>query len=322
MAKSDIGYYNGLVASAYKTLIPRDKMLRLVELDPDEILRTLKEYGYTGDEQSPKEYQALIEREKQKLLRFVADGEFGSQADAFCLLKSDYHNAECILRERFSGDLGNVYGPIGKCSLEQLKSAVLDRNSDVTDGIKKSMKHGAELYASGRASGSAITTLFMRNYYAELLHYVKSPRLRKIIRFEIDAKNCSVALRSNTFAVATSMILGGGTLTDDDLEVLYRRDEHEITLRFAYTPLYDYIRTAFEEKASGKPMLAFERAADDYALNVMDDVRYETSGITPIIMYYLYKTAEMKNIRTIMSLRLNGASAEEITARLRKGYVG
>ena len=65
MAKSDIGYYNGLVASAYKTLIPRDKMLRLVELDPDEILRTLKEYGYTGDEQSPKEYQALIERERK-----------------------------------------------------------------------------------------------------------------------------------------------------------------------------------------------------------------------------------------------------------------
>ena len=99
-------------------------------------------------------------------------------------------------------------------------------------------------------------------------------------------------------------------------------DRRAAELKFAYTDGYAYIRTALEERSAGKPMTAFEKAADDYALESMDDVRYAAHGKIPAVLYYLYKTAEIKNLRTIMALKLISCPAEEIKRRLRKGYVG
>lgn len=322
MAKSDLGYLNGLIASMYKTLIPRDKMLRFTEAEPEEIFRALKEQGYSGEADSARDYQVLLENEKEKLARFISDGCFGKQVEAYCLLKNDYHNLECTVRERYMGDLGNVFVPCGKFSLEQLKMAVLGRKTDITEGMKKATEEACALYESGNASGSAISTIFISNYYAELVKLVKDKRLRAAVKFDVDAKNCSVAMRSGDFAQAKTMFIPGGTLTEEELEVLCSRDEHAIMLKFAYTPRYEYIRIAAEESLRGEPMRAFEKAADDYALSSMDDVRYVSDGIIPIIMYYLYKNAEIKNVRTIMSLRLMGANPDEIKQRLRKGYVG
>ena len=67
MAKSDLGYLNGLIASMYKTLIPRDKLLRFTEAEPEEIFRALKEQGYAGEADSARDYQVLLENEKEKL---------------------------------------------------------------------------------------------------------------------------------------------------------------------------------------------------------------------------------------------------------------
>lgn len=322
MAKCDLGYYNGLIASAYKTLIPRDKLLRLADSGAEEIVRSLKEQGYSGDENRPNDYNAMLEAEREKLLAFVREGNFGREVNAFCLLKNDYHNAECVVRERYMGDLGNVYVPVGLYPVEKLKISVLGRKTDITPGMQAAIEQASAAYENNTASGSEISTIFARNYYSELIKSLKNKRLKKIARFDVDAKNCAVALRSRDFKQAESMLLPGGTLTKQDLEVLLGRDERAINLRFAYTPLYDYVRIAVEETLAGKPMRAFEKAADEYALAVMDDVRYESQGITPIIMYYLYKNAEIKNVRAILSLKTNGLGADEIALRLRSGYVG
>ena len=322
MAKSDLGYVNGLIASMYKTLIPRDKLMRLAEAEPEEIFRALKEQGYAGDARSSRDYQILLENETEKLLRFISDGDFGNEVEAYCLLKNDYHNLECTVRERYMGDLGNVFVPCGKFSLEQLKIAVLGRKTNITDGMKKATEKTCALYESGNASGRAISTIFISNYYAELTKLVKNKRLRDAVKFDIDAKNCSVAMRSGDFAQAQTMFIPGGTFSEKELEVLCSRDEHAIMLKFAYTPRYEYIRIAVEEVLRGEPMRAFEKAADNYALSGMDDVRYVSDGIIPVIMYYLYKNAEIKNVRTVMSLRLTGVNPDEIKQRLRKGYVG
>ena len=147
-------------------------------------------------------------------------------------------------------------------------------------------------------------------------------RLKDVVRFEIDAKNCSVMLRCRDVAEAEKMLIPGGELTLSQLKVLALRDRRAAELEFAYTERYDYIRVAVDETLKGKPMRAFEKAADDYALNRFDEVRYEFQNKIPVLLYYLYKSAEIKNVRTIMSLKLINCPPDEIKSRLRKGYVG
>ena len=100
MAKSDLGYVNGLIASMYKTLIPRDKLMRLAEAEPEEIFRALKEQGYAGDARSSRDYQILLENETEKLLRFISDGDFGKEVEALSfekrLSQSGMHRARTL----------------------------------------------------------------------------------------------------------------------------------------------------------------------------------------------------------------------------------
>lgn len=221
MAKSDLGYVNGLIASMYKTLIPRDKLMRLAEAEPEEIFRALKEQGYAGDARSSRDYQILLENETEKLLRFISDGDFGNEVEAYCLLKNDYHNLECTVRERYMGDLGNVFVPCGKFSLEQLKIAVLGRKTNITDGMKKLRKSLRSVRKRQR-----FRKRDKHDFYLELLRRAykvckkQTTARRGEIRYR--RKNCSVAMRSGDFAQAQTMFIPGGTLSEKNSKFFVR----------------------------------------------------------------------------------------------------
>lgn len=323
MAGTDINYINGLIVSLYKTLIPQDKLMRMAEADDAEMaFAELREQGYGGDAQSPRDFGKLLASEEDKLLSFIRNGGFDSEINAFCLAKKDYHNAECAVRKRYLGGLEQAFRPSGEYPAGIFDDVMKGKNGAIPEKIADVMRSAAELFEKGEADGSAVSVMFLKSYYEFVSGKMRMKRLKDIVCFEIDSKNCSAVLRCSNFEDAEKMLLPGGKLSFSDLAVLARRDRRAAELKFAYTERYDYIRVAVDETLKGEPMRAFEKAADDYALSRFDDVRYEFQGKIPVILYYLYKTAELKNVRTIMSLKLINCPPEEIKNRLRKGYVG
>ena len=72
-------------------------------------------------------------------------------------------------------------------------------------------------------------------------------------------------------------------------------------------------------EAIGKSVAAFEKWCDDKIMSFMQEVRYRSSGIAPIIAYAYAKTAEIKTVRLILSAKRN--KLENITERVRELYV-
>lgn len=74
-------------------------------------------------------------------------------------------------------------------------------------------------------------------------------------------------------------------------------------------------------KALKESTTEFERWCDNKRISVLKDTKYEIFGIAPIVAFYYAADTEIKNVRIILSAKLNGLSEETIRARVRESYV-
>ena len=65
---------------------------------------------------------------------------------------------------------------------------------------------------------------------------------------------------------------------------------------------------------------AFEKKCDELSAQQMTEAKYTAFGPDPLAAYYNAVETETKNVRVILSAKLNGFSAETIRARVREVY--
>lgn len=88
--------------------------------------------------------------------------------------------------------------------------------------------------------------------------------------------------------------------------------------------LFQYLKTTsyaeHTELLKTSP-IDFERHFEDRILSSLEPIRFEALGANPLIAFFLFKEAEIKNIRLILAGKLAQSSGEEIRRRLRRIYV-
>ncbi|MFR6363377.1 MAG: V-type ATPase subunit [Acutalibacteraceae bacterium] len=67
-------------------------------------------------------------------------------------------------------------------------------------------------------------------------------------------------------------------------------------------------------------LTAFEKKCDELSAQQMTEAKYTAFGPDPLAAYYNAVETETKNVRVILSAKLNGFSAETIRARVREVY--
>ena len=67
-------------------------------------------------------------------------------------------------------------------------------------------------------------------------------------------------------------------------------------------------------------LTAFEKKCDELSAQQMTEAKYTAFGPDPLAAYYNAVETETKNVRVILSAKLNGFSAETIKARVREVY--
>ena len=65
---------------------------------------------------------------------------------------------------------------------------------------------------------------------------------------------------------------------------------------------------------------ALEKKCDELSAQQMTEAKYTAFGPDPLAAYYNAVETETKNVRVILSAKLNGFSAETIRARVREVY--
>ncbi|MBR1891500.1 MAG: V-type ATPase subunit [Clostridia bacterium] len=323
----DVVFINGIVKSMEKRLIGYDKFVQMADASSaDEAFKILRECGFGGEGVSlarPNEFETLILNEWQTLLDFFKEYTPSDRFLSFVTANNDFFNAECAVRSLFVAVDRGVYLPEGLVKVDMLIDYVNGKRVEIPEYLKKTMDMAlAARSDENEISGAKMSAVFMSGYYEFLLKTAKSKLVRVLVRYDIDVKNISTAVRSATSHSASKFYLKGGAVKTQTLDLI-ADGKFEKALDALYrTEYFELVELAAEDKKGGRPLTRFERQADDFAMKKLKELRFETEGVIPSLLYFNYKTSEMKNVRIVMAMKLVGADKSAIIERLRECYAG
>ncbi len=325
MDRPDIVFVNGLIKSMEKNLISLEKFARITEAESvEEGLKMLRESGFGGEEEyAPRDYEKMISADREKFTAFLRKYSPKESILKAFFAQRDFHNAECALRSNYVPLSDDAYLEEGAISVAALKKAVQTGDySQIPDYLAIPMQEGQAMFTEGVAEGITVATLFRRAYYLYLLENARGKEQKVFVQHEIDAKNLSVAFRSQTILQAESMYIRGGKISFADLNLIVEGDSAKISRRFLFGEYAELVSLGVEARSEKKPLIAFERFAEDFALKKLKERRFITEGLVPLLLFVNYKENEWKNVRIVMVGKLNGVDGESVRKRLRECYAG
>ncbi|MBP5177843.1 MAG: V-type ATPase subunit [Clostridia bacterium] len=322
MQCKDVVFINGLVKSREKYLISRDKFMRMADCaDAEEAAKTLAEYRFGGDVSlaDVSEYEKLCDAEWEAFVDFLKEYSPNEKFFACFTAKNDFFNAECAVRMKNVKRADCRFMPEGSFSVATLKKAA-EGKVNVPPHLTEPIRKAQALFDGGDASGSDVSLIFLRAYYAYMLKTVPSAEWKRFIVSDIDAKNVCTAIRADDYLKACEGFIDGGKLDKSILKLVADKNEQKALEKSVATPYFELIKLAFIERRNGTSLSQAEKAAADLPLVELKKRRFETDGLIPMLLYANYKVNEIKNVRLIMALKLCGADGEVIKRRLFECY--
>ena len=321
-------YANARAKAKEATLLGVGRLNRMIDsLSAEEAVKILSEVGFGGGAviDGAAEFETLLEKESEFLYAFIREAAPKECVKKFLLLSNDYKNAEAFMKEKhLRTDSSSMCVPFGLYQADFLKDKIMtDDYGSFSATLKKTLIAADECFVSGNTDGLKIGAIFERGKFEEMRELSKKDRLiAELFKVKVDIANITVALRGRNFALLKDYLFDGGTLSREELKSLCEDSFELLREKFATSLRKDFILSAIEDAEKGRPLSAFEKKADDYALNYLLKYRYVFEGTAPFVLYVYYKLAEILNVRLIIVSLSNGVSAEEIKKRLRVSYAG
>ena len=130
-----------------------------------------------------------------------------------------------------------------------------------------------------------------------------------------DIKTAFRAIRAGKdIEFMTKAVAGCDTLPKDKLLEAAEKGKDALLQYLATTPYKNGV--AF---LSTQPD-AFEKWSDDEKIRILEALKYKSLGPDPLIAFYLYKEAEIKNIRIILAAKQSDLPVHAVKDRLRRLY--
>ena len=312
------------------TFLNQEKFNRLVYSESiDEALRVLAESNYGGGTIAENgDYEKILRAEEDKVSAFMAESMPDNCGMESFLLKQDYHNAKALTKAKYMRleDADFMLAPQGTVDIGLLKESVnSDNYSRLPDLMAKALSETDVARANGDKSPRTIDVTLDKACYADVLRVAKAGKQKTIIRYwtaSIDFVNISTFIRSRregeelrTFRKA---FIEGGEIPLSTFESAYEATDEAVAEKFRYTAYGKTVYEAFSGEDGA--MVAFERAQDNYLLDIFKRDRTDIFSISPLAGFYVAKKQEIKVVRMILICIKNRVDTAQIKARLRDYY--
>lgn len=243
--------------------------------------------------------------------------------------KYDYSNLKILLRSFFSQSKEiERHSKAGTISFEKLKLYVFEGIKDLDNKeIIEAIDLAKSLYEQ-KKDPQSIDLSLDKHYYSYLKQVVNispSPLIKGMVDHQIDLTNIKILLRAQELKKdkknLEAALLEPGSIDKGLLLELYDKNAQDIVARLNFTPYFPYIAEGIEYFAKNKSFHLLEKRMDDYVIEQFRKAKYLSSGVEPLVGFYLAKEAEIKTLRFILICKKNQIESEQIKERLRVSYV-
>jgi V/A-type H+-transporting ATPase subunit C len=291
---------------------------------------TESEYGVAGSGTgSVFDFEKLLSDEMHKCYLLLM--EIAPQAELVKAFqrRHDYFNIKVLLKAEFSGkQTPPILMETGTIGSETISRMIRERDySELTPIMQEVIGEIRDVF-SRTQDPQTVDLLLDRASYRQLtedLNDIGSPYLHKIARIMTDITNIKMFIRARSLNKSwdfiRNLLLEGGSIQE---KVWFENSEKPVD------DFVEGIRTTEYGEATGKGWELFktksnisglEKLLDDFLMKFVREAKMVTMGVEPLIAYLFAKETEIRNVRIIMTGKINELPVDLIRERLREGYV-
>jgi V/A-type H+-transporting ATPase subunit C len=253
----------------------------------------------------------------------------GNEILAALFKKYDYLNLKILLRSYFGQkEEFEIYSSAGTIDFIRLKYYIFEGIKEIDDKELLKVVDEAKTSYEQNKDPQSLDVLLDKHYFSylkEVCSTSPSPLIRNLANHKIDLINIKTLLRvqelkkDKKFLGAT--LLEPGFVDKDILLNLHDKSAQDIISKLSFTPYLPSLAEGFEQFLKEKSFYLLEKLMDDFIIEQFRKAKYLSSGVEPLVGFYLAKEAEIKTLRFILICKKNYVQTERIKERMRVSYV-
>jgi len=340
--QEEYAFANGIIKKLEKELLNKDILDRMIKSsDAVSALKILTESGlndYSFDLNNPANYENSLNRELLKTYDIIKNI---SKVSTFNFLyftfasKYDFHNIKILIKSKYlKKDISNeLFSPIRTIDIEKLNSAIKDEKyEDIPDSFEFLIKKTFSEYSKFN-DPEIIDFILDKERYIMIFNKIKEVEiieteelfLRRFIKINIDLNNIISCIRAKVRGDRKSFtkefLIPEGDFKIENIVEIYDSPLSSWCEKLIHTDYKNVVETGVNYFQQNNSLMELEKLRDNFIINFSKIGKYVTFGIEPLVGFITAKENDIKNIRIILSGKLNKLSPDQIKERVRDTYV-
>jgi len=339
--QEEYAFANGIIRKLDRELMNRELMNSIIKAsDVTASLKIMNEsesFHSSFDINHPDLYEDTLNEE---LLYYYNIIKSISKVSPFHFLyftfasKYDFQNLKIIIKSKFLKHEvpEELISKINTIESMKLKAAIYDEKYEELPGSFKFLIKKTFLEYQKHKDPEKIDFTLDKERYLMILNKIKEVEiiepeelfLKRFIRINIDLNNiinCIRAkIRGEKKTFIREFIIPEGDFKIDKIVEIYDSPITSWVEKLTYTDYKNIIEAGINFYQKNNSLMELEKLKDNFVLNFTKIGKYITFGIEPLIGFITAKENDLKNIRIIISGKLNNIPEDKIKERLRDTY--
>ena len=276
-----------------KDMVKPERMARMAEASPAEVMRALGDMGYGGiSDPQLSDGDRMIAKELSDAYALINEVTFSPEQTDLFILKGDANNLKLLIKQRLTGTADSPALMKGVYPKDDIIRMV--HNADYRELPEEFTKrlNALEQSFSGEIDPGRISTEIDRAYLEHCLNNAKGASLEYF----------------------------KGYVSHRLLIQCFDGPEEGIARAAATGPAREGILKGLEEYGRSGRLTELERQRDNYLISLFKGAKFAEGGIEPLIGYLLGREQEAKCLRLIITAKRNNLPDKVITERLGELY--
>lgn len=330
--QDDYAYATGRIRARELKLLDKNRFDRMLEApNAEEAYKVLAEAEYGTGTDSTKSvfaFETLLEDEMKKTYALLSEiAPDPEVVDAF-KKRYDFFNVKVLLKAELSNqEVPSILIETGTYDTSEIVRIIRERDYDELSPIMREAVLEVYDVFSRTRDPQAIDLILDKALYNQFykdLKSIKNDFISELADIIVDTTNIKMFIRARYLKKSLSFIkkilLDGGRV---DKTIYFNNSDKSVN-----DFLNDLMKTGFGVKMlksmkikENANIQTLEKAFDDYLMTYMHKAKLITIGIEPFIAFLFAKEAEIKNVRIILTGKINRLPSHLIRERLRLIYV-
>jgi len=242
----------------------------------------------------------------------------------FLFCRHDFHNVKLSFKAKYSGkELKEFESELGNISADKIRQSVVeDSTPDLPDSLKEVVEK-AKVKFEKNHDPHYIDNLLDKEMFKHLVSLVKkidNEFVTDFLKLQIDLANIKILLRvkrlKRDISFLKNELIEGGSIPTKELVEQLDKDTKTI-LKYLEKYFDNKMVVIFDEYEKEDSLWNLEQGFENYELDYLQQTKMYNYGPEIVLSYFYAKKNAIRNVRLVMTGKINGVDSQEIKQRLR-----